>query len=429
MNRINIAVLGLGTVGQGVVMLLDKQKEEIRKATGCEICLKRCLEKFKTKKLDVALAPGVLTDRWSEVVEDPEIQIIIETIGGIEPARTYILQALKAGKNVVTANKDLLAACGQELFKAAAENHRDLYYEAGVGGAIPLVGPLRQSLAASHLTEVIGIVNGTTNYILTRMEREGRPFDDILRDAMSLGYSEADPSADIEGYDAARKMAILATLAFHSQVTIADVYVEGISRVDLEDIRSARRLGYAVKLLGIARLDGELIEVRVHPALIPLAHPLASVHDNLNAILVNGEDLGDSMFYGVGAGRLPSASAILGDVAAIARNIKSGCEGRLNLLDRRERAIKPMQDVETRFFLRLVLADQPGVLAKITEALANHGVSLARVLQTNLREGDAELVFVTHSVRDGDMQLALAEIGRLAATKEIVTVLRVEGLE
>ncbi len=429
MNRVNIAVLGLGTVGQGVIMLLKKQKEEMKKATGCEICLKRCLEKFITKKLDVELEPGVLTDHWSEVLNDPEIQIVIETIGGIEPARTYILQALRAGKNVVTANKDLLAACGQELFKAAAEAHKDLYYEASVGGAIPLVGPLRQSLAASHLSQVMGIVNGTTNYILTRMEREGRAFDDILQDAMNLGYSEADPSADIEGYDAARKMAILATLAFHSQVTINDVYVEGISRVDLEDIRSARRLGYAVKLLGIARLDRQLIEVRVHPALIPLDHPLASVHDNMNAILVNGRDLGDSMFYGVGAGRLPSASAILGDVAAIARNIKNDCEGRLNLLDRRERAIKPMQDVETRFFLRLVLADRPGVLAQIAEVLGNHGVSLARVLQTNLREGDAELVLVTHGVRDGDMQLALTEISGLAATREIVTVLRVEGLE
>ena len=330
-----------------------------------------------TKKLDVELAAGVLTDRWRDIVEDPEIQIVVETIGGIEPARTYILQALKAGKNVVTANKDLLAACGQELFRAAFEAQKDLYYEASAGGAIPLVGPLRQSLAASHLTEVVGIVNGTTNYILTRMEREGRAFDDILQDAMTLGYSEADPSADIEGYDAARKMAILATLAFHSQVTINDVYVEGISRVDLEDIRAARRLGYSVKLLGIARLEDQLIEVRVHPALIPLDHPLASVHDNLNAILLKGEDLGDAMFYGVGAGRLPSASAILGDVAAIARNIDFHCEGRLNLLDRRERAVKPMQEVETRFFLRLVLADRPGVLAQIAEALGNHGVSLA----------------------------------------------------
>jgi len=427
MIKINVAILGLGTVGQGVADLLTREKETLEKATGCEVVLKKCLEKFITKKFDVPIEPGVLTNRWQDILNDESIQIVIETIGGIEPARTYIMQALRAGKNVITANKDLLAACGQDLFKIAMENRRDLYYEASVGGAIPLIGPMRQSLSAGNLEEMVGIVNGTTNYILTKMASERKSFEDILQDAIDLGYAEADPSADIEGHDAARKMAILATLGFHTQVTLNDVYTEGISHITLSDIDAAKNFGYAIKLLGIARKENDVIEVRVHPTLVPNKHLLASVDNNMNCILVHGEEMGDSMFYGPGAGRYPAASAVLGDVGAIARNIRRNSVGRLNLLDKRELLIKPINEVETSFFLRMILEDQPGVLADITEILSSHEVSLARILQKP-KGKEAELTLITHKVKDGNMSKAIADMAKLSATKEILTVLRVEEL-
>lgn len=427
MGVINVAVLGLGTVGQGVVKVIQDNEKVWEKKSGSQIRLKRALEKYPDRPMDVKIEPGVITGNWEDIVNDPEIHIVVEVIGGIEPARTFILEALKAGKSVVTANKDLLAVHGQEIFRAAKAAGRDFFFEASVGGAIPIIGPLRQSLIASNILEVMGIVNGTTNYILTRMSREGGRFEDILRDAQALGYAEADPTADVDGIDAARKVAILATLAFHSQVTLSDVYIEGIKEITPEDLFFADKMGYAVKLLGICRSNNGTIETRVHPALIPLKHPLASVNDTFNAIFVKGDAVGDTMFYGRGAGRMPTASAIVGDIVEIARDINHNCLGRLGTVYDRVKKIKAIDDVETSFFLRMVLEDRPGVLAQLTKSLGDHQVSLASVLQTNLQGGDAELVIVTHKVREGDLRAALKEIESMSVTRKIVTVLRVEG--
>lgn len=427
MGVVNVAVLGLGTVGQGVVKVIQDNAGVWEQKTGSRICLKRALEKYPNRPMDVKLEPGVITANLEDIMNDPEIQVVVEVIGGIEPARTFILEALKAGKNVVTANKDLLAVHGQEIFRAAQAAGRDFFFEASVGGAIPIIGPLRQSLIASNILEVMGIVNGTTNYILSRMSREGGQFDEILSDAQALGYAEADPTADVDGIDAARKVAILATLAFHSQVTLSDVHIEGIKHITPEDLKFASQMGYAVKLLGICRSNNGTIEARVHPALIPLKHPLANVNDTFNAIFVKGDAVGDTMFYGRGAGRMPTASAIVGDIVEIARNINHNCSGRLSSVCERTKTIKAMDDVETSFFLRMVLADRPGVLAQLTKSLGDHQVSLATVLQTNLQGGDAELVFVTHKVREGDLREALKEIENMPVTRKIATVIRVEG--
>jgi homoserine dehydrogenase len=429
METINAAILGLGTVGQGVAIMLIKRREFWEKQLGCRLVLKRILEKDYNKPLDFDRGEIAISDQWQDIAADPEIHIVIETMGGIEPARTFIAEALRSGKQVVTANKDLLALHGQELFAIAKENRADLYFEASVGGAIPILSALRQNLTADPLQEVMGIVNGTTNYILTRMIKEGGDFASILADAQKLGYAEANPVSDVEGIDAGRKAAILSTLAFHSQVTLDDVYIQGITQITREDMLFADRMGYAVKLLALCKAAGDKIEVRVHPALLPKSHPLAAVQDTFNAIFLKGENLGEVMLYGRGAGRFPTASAILGDVTEIVRNIRFGCTGRLNEVCRRERAILPMEDVRTRFFLRLLLTDKPGVLALITKTLSKYQVSLDIVNQMDLKEGAAELVFVTHTVRAGDMRNALEEIRGLDVTRGIVTILRVEGAE
>ncbi len=428
METVNVAVLGMGTVGQGVAIMLIKQQEFWKKQLGCQLVLKRILEKYQDKQLDFDRGAIDISGNWQDIVEDPEIHIVIETMGGIEPAKTFISEALKSGKHVVTANKDLLALHGQELFAIAKEKGVDLYFEASVGGAIPILSALRQNLTADPPKEVMGIVNGTTNYILTRMAKEGGDFAAILADAQKLGYAEANPASDVEGIDSGRKAAVLSTLAFHSQVTLDDVYIQGITEITREDITFADQMGYAIKLLALCKEVEGKIEARVHPTLLPKSHPLASVQDTFNAIFVKGDNLGEVMLYGRGAGRFPTASAILGDVTEIVRNMRFGCSGRLNEVCQREKAILPIEEVKTRFFLRLLLADKPGVLALITKALSKYQVSLDTVNQIDLKGGDAELVFVTHVVREGDMQKALEEIRSLDVTKEIITILRVEGV-
>jgi homoserine dehydrogenase len=428
MEKIKIAVLGLGNVGQGVVTMLETQKDRLAKNAGCEIELGRVLEKYLTKKRDVQLPEGVCTNRWEDILQDASISVVVETIGGIEPARTYILQALRAGKNVVTANNDLLAEYGHELFQAAREAGRDLYFENSVGGAIPVIGALRQNLSACRLSQVIGIINGTTNHILTRMET-GDDFNQALSEAQELGITEPDPLADVEGHDAARSLAIVATLAFHTRVGFGDVYAEGIGRITKDDIRIAKALGYRIKPLAICRNENGAVEVRVHPALIPAAHPLSSVKDTYYAIFIRGDELGESMFYGLGAGRWPSAVGVLDDVVAVARNIVNDCQGRLNTLEDRGLPILPMSEIRTRYYLRLLLADEPGALASVTEILGRLRVSLARVNQTVSDKGIAEVVFITHEAAEGDMQEAVALVRELAVTKKILSLIRVEGDE
>ncbi|MCL1805639.1 MAG: homoserine dehydrogenase [Clostridiales bacterium] len=426
MDKIKIAVLGLGNVGQGVVTMLDTQKGRLAANAGCEIELGRVLEKYLTRKRDVQLPEGICTNRWEDILHDPSIRIVVETIGGIEPARTYILQALQAGKNVVTANNDLLAEYGYELYQAAREAGRDLYFENSVGGAIPVIGALRQNLSACRLTQIMGIINGTSNHILTGMEM-GSDFQKALAGAQELGITEPDPLADVEGHDAARSLAIIATLAFHSQVDFSDVYAEGIGKITKEDIEFARKLGYRIKPLAICRNENGAVEARVHPALIPSAHPLSAVKDTYYAIFIRGDELGESMFYGLGAGRWPSAVGVVDDVVAVARNIVNDCQGWLNTLENRGLPILPMSEIHTRYYLRLLLADEPGALASVTEILGRLRVSLARVHQSISDKGAAEVVFITHEAVEGDMQEAVSLIRELAVTKKILSLIRVEG--
>ncbi|MCL2121949.1 MAG: homoserine dehydrogenase [Clostridiales bacterium] len=428
METINIAILGLGTVGQGVAIMLLKYEEFLERQLGCKIVLKRILEKDWQKELDFDKGDIPLSDNWQDVLTDPDIQIVIETMGGIEPAKTFIREALQSGKNVVTANKDLLALHGQELFGIAEEAGTDLYFEASVGGAIPILCALRQNLISDPIREVMGIVNGTTNYILSRMTDQGDDFSSVLADAQKLGFAEANPASDVEGLDAGRKAAILSTLAFQSQVTLDDVYIEGITGITREDILFADQMDLCIKLVALCRETDGKIEVRVHPALLPKAHPLSSVKEAYNAVFVKADRLGEVMLYGRGAGRFPTASAILGDVAEIVRNIRFGSCGSLTRVYQREKAILPIEDVETRFFLRLLLTDRPGVLATVARILGRYQVSLDTVNQIDLIGGNAELIFVTHLVREGDLRKALEEIRGLEITKEVITVLRVEGV-
>ena len=427
MQTINVAILGMGTVGQGVAMMLLKQEDFLEKQAGCKIVLKRILEKYYEKPLDFDRGNIPISDRWQDVLEDPDIHIVVEVLGGVEPAKTFISEALRSGKHVVTANKDLLALHGQELFSIAKESGTDLYFEASVGGVIPVLCSLRQNLLADPLKEVMGIVNGTTNYILTRMAGGGGDFSSILEEAQKLGYAEANPASDVEGLDAGRKAALLSTLAFHSQVTLDDVHIEGITGITNEDMLFADQMGYTIKLLAICKEIGGKIEARVNPSLLPKNHPLSAVKDTFNAIFVRGENIGDVMLYGRGAGRFPTASAILGDVLEIVKNIRFGSCGRLTRVYDREKAIIPMEDIETRFFLRLLLADKPGVLAAVTKTLSNYEVSLKTIIQTDIKDGEAKLVFVTHLVREGNMRKALEELRALEDAKEVLTILRVEG--
>ena len=329
METVKIALLGLGTVGTGVYKVLKAQQEEIPHKVGAKIQLKKVLVRNTEKASRKLDDPSILTTEWKSILEDPEISIVVEVMGGIEPARRYILDALHAGKSVVTANKDLLASHGKELMDAAAETKSDLLFEASVAGGIPIIRPLKECLAGNHISEVMGIVNGTTNFILTKMAEEGMEFQEALALATELGYAEADPTADIEGLDAARKVAILASIAFHSRVTFDDVYTEGITKITATDIRYAREMGCDIKLLGVAKETPEGIEARVQPMLIPSTHPLASVRDSFNAVFVHGDAVDDTMFYGRGAGELPTASAVVGDILDAVRNMVFGCRGRI----------------------------------------------------------------------------------------------------
>ncbi len=429
MDKVNIAILGLGTVGQGVVKILQENEELWSKKCHSVIKIKKVYVRNVQKKRDVDLPAGVITNNWQEIVNDPEIKVIIELMGGIEPARTYILEALAKGKNIVTANKDLLAEHGEELFKACEGKGQDLYFEASVGGGIPIINPLKQSLLANNIEKVMGIINGTTNYILTRMAQAGLSFEKALQEAQELGYAEADPTADVEGLDAARKIAILSSIAFHTRVKLQDVYVEGITGISPEDINYARELGYAIKLLGIGSSDGENVEVRVHPALIPLKHPLANVNDAFNAIFVKGDAVGDTMFYGRGAGQLPTASSVVGDLLEVINNLRTQSTGRLACTCYEGRQIKTIGEVMTNYFLRLHVLDRPGVLASIAGVFGNHGVSLASVVQKGCFTDMAELAVITHQVKEKDIQDALKVIKEMSITKEIVSVIRVEGVE
>ena len=422
-NEIKAALLGAGTVGGGVYKLIEKRKSEMPSKIQAELTITKVLVKNLNKKRE-GIPDEVLTDDWKEILDDPEISIVIELMGGIEPARTYILEALKAGKNVVTANKDLLAEHGKELMDAAEEYHKDLYFEAAVGGGIPIIRPLKECLAGNNITEVMGIVNGTTNYILTKMTQEGMDFGEALKQAQELGFAEADPTADVEGLDAGRKMAILASIAFHSRVTFDDVEIKGISDITARDIKYAGEFGYVLKLLGVARNVNDKIEVSVSPVMIPEQHPLAKVNDSFNAVFVHGDAVDDVMFYGRGAGEFPTASAVMGDIIDVIRDMVNGCTGRISNTCYRELPVKKCRDIRSKFFLRMQVENRPGVLASIASVFGEHKVSINKVVQKIITDGMAEVVIVTDAVKEYHMQDAQEELLRMPIVKEISSVIR-----
>lgn len=424
-KRINVALLGLGTVGSGVYKVMKNQLPEMPHKLNAELVITKILVRHPERYQESVEDPSVLTTDFQEILEDPSISIVVEVIGGIEPACTYITQALKAGKNVVTANKDLMAVKGGELLELADENGRELRFEASVAGGIPIISPLKDSLAANEITEIIGIVNGTTNFILSKMTDEGVDYKPALAEATDLGYAEADPTADVEGYDAGRKLAIMASIAFHSRVTFDDVYTEGITGITAKDIAYAKTLGWVIKLLAVARNTGDGIEARVHPMLIPQQHPLSTVAGSYNAVFVHGDAVGDVMFYGRGAGEMPTASAVMGDVFSVARHTVYETKGSTKDNVYRKIPIKTIDEIRSRYFLRMEVEDKPGVLATIASIFGNNSVSIEQVIQKSKVGDDAELVIITSKVRERHIKDALLILGSASVVRRVATMIRV----
>jgi homoserine dehydrogenase len=422
---VRVGLLGCGHVGSALVRLIDGHSPVIEARAGVKIEVARVAVRNLAKERDVDLAADRFTHDAEEVVNDPSLDVIVEAIGGIEPARSLILAALGQGKPVVTANKELLANFGRELFEAAEDRGVDLLFEASVCGGVPLIRALRESLAGDRIRRIMGIVNGTTNFVLTRMTESGASFHDALAEAQTLGYAERDPTADVEGFDAAAKAAILASIAFGANVVAGDVYREGISGLTAGDIESARNLGYVVKLLALAEeVDGE-VAVRVHPAMVPLGHPLASVRDSFNAVFIEAEAAGDLMLYGRGAGGMPTASAVLGDLIDAAKNLAGGGRGATMGAITRKR-VRPIDEMESQFYLLIEVADRPGVLAAIASAFGEHGVSIKSMQQQGIAD-DARLIFVTHKARERDLEATMHSVRQLDVVHKVGSVLRVVG--
>lgn len=435
-----IGLLGLGTVGTGTaqILLSPAQRHPLVK----DLDIHRVGVRTPNKARDIDLGQDLFTDDLMSIVTDPDIDIIVEVIGGIEPARTLVLEAIANGKHVVTANKALIARHSDEIFTAAEKAGVYVLLEAAVGGGIPVVEPLKQSLCANRITALMGIINGTTNYILTRMKNEGGDFNAILKDAQDLGYAEADPTADVDGLDAADKIAILASLAFGGRINLDDVYCEGIRNITADDIAYADQLGFVIKLIAIAKRQSgpdepEQLEMRVHPTLVPTSHPLSNVNDVFNAIFVEGDPVGQVMFYGPGAGSGPTASAVVSDILNIAALLKvergeSTKSDGTPMLDpllapshQHYCAIAPMDEVVTRFYVRLLAKDQPGVIGQLGTCFGKHQVSLESVVQIGKRDGYAEIVVVTHEVREGNVRQAITELEGNEAIASVPSILRV----
>lgn len=428
-DKINIALLGMGTVGSGVYEVIEHlQKGQFQYKVGADVHVTHILVRSPEKYQQQVLPHTMLTTNWEDILNDESVDIVIEVMGGIEPAKTYITEALRAGKNVVSANKDLIAVHGAALHKEAARMKKDFMYEAAVLGAIPIIHPLKESLAGNSITEIVGIMNGTTNYILTQMSEKGWDFDEALAKATELGYAEADPTADIEGLDAGRKVAILANIAFHTPAVFDDVYVEGITGITSLDMRYAKALGCVIKLFGIASRDKEGISLRVHPAIIAQNHPLASVNGSFNAAFVRGDAVDEAMFYGRGAGKLPTASAIVGDVIDVCRNIQYEAEGRIGDFTYENFPIKAMHQTVSRFYVRLLVSDRTGVLAEVGNCFGKTDVSIAEVMQKSTsKEEGAELVIITHDVLEEKFNKAMKMIAESDKIFRVENIIRVYG--
>ncbi len=423
---INIGIIGFGTVGSGAAGILLENQDSIARKVGSRLCVKKIADLDITTPRPVEVDKSILTTNVDEVIDDPQIDIVVETIGGVKPAGDFIRRALGKGKHVVTANKELIAKEGQSLLPLAAELGLDLMFEASVGGGIPIVRPLKSCLAGNEILEIKGIVNGTTNYILTRMSAEGLDYEQVLPDAQAKGYAEADPTADVEGHDAAYKISILASIAFTSRADVSRVHREGITRVTSEDIGYAKQLGYVVKLLAIAKyLDGAM-QVRVHPAFVPKGHPLSTVDGVFNAIYVRGSAVGEVMFYGPGAGSKAAGSAVVGDVMDIARNINSGSTSRIPCTCFDQREMLTMDSVRGKNYIRMVTNDRPRVLAAIATVFADNDVSIESVIQKVLPESRAEIVWITHEAAEPNVRAALDSIRELPVVEDVGSWIRVE---
>jgi homoserine dehydrogenase len=422
---IRVGLLGCGNVGSALVRLIDENADLIEARAGVGISVTRVAVRDPGRTRAVDLDPDVFTDDPRAVVASDTVDVVVEVMGGIDPARALITEALQAGKPVITANKELIATHGVELFDVAAAAGVDLLFEASVAGGIPLMRPLRESLAGDRIRRVMGIVNGTTNYILTRMAEDGSSFAEALAEAQRLGYAEPDPTADVEGLDAGAKAAIIATIAFGAQITAADVHTEGITAITDDDIASARSLGYVVKLLAVAEeIDGD-VAVRVHPAMVPVHHPLAAVRDSFNAVFIEADAVGELMLYGRGAGGNPTASAVLGDLVDAVKNLASGAKGAtIGALVRKP--IRPITEMETPFYLLIEAADRPGVLATIAGEFGRHGVSIKSMEQRGIG-ADARLVFITHRAREADLRATLEALREVDAVSRVGSVVRVMG--
>jgi homoserine dehydrogenase len=428
MRTVNVGLIGLGTVGSGVTEIFGRHAEDFRRRAGVDIRLVRFADRDAGRAEALDLPEGSFTTDAFELISDPGLDIVIELIGGTGVARDIVLTALGSGKSVVTANKALMASHGQEVMDAAAANGVDIAFEASVGGGIPIISPLKHCLVSNEITSVMGIVNGTTNYMLTRMAEDGLDYDSALAEAQAMGFAEADPTADVDGLDAAAKIAILASIAFNSRVVMSEVPAEGIRSISATDVAYAAEMGYAIKLLAIARRTEGGIDIRVHPTMIRMSHPMASVNGVYNAIFVVGDAVGETMFFGEGAGSLPAASAVVGDVIEVARHITRGCLGLVGCTCNEELPVRDIGELETPFYLRLRVADQPGVFGRVATAFGNHGVSLASVIQKGADEPTAEIVYVTHRANERAVRNALAEIEALDIVESVGTVLRVEEL-
>ncbi|KZE46852.1 homoserine dehydrogenase [Brevibacillus parabrevis] len=427
-QSIKLGLMGFGTVGTGVVRIISAHQDDLQKQTGLGIEITKILVQDAEKSRNIAAMDDLLTTEPAELLDDPDIEVIVEVIGGIHPAKEYILQALERGKHVVTANKDLMALHGAEILSKAQEKGCDVFYEASVAGGIPILRALVEGFSSDRITKMMGIVNGTTNYILTKMSQEGADYSDVLKEAQALGYAEANPTSDVEGFDAARKMAILATLGFRVPMKLEDVDVKGISAVSKEDIAYGKQLGYEIKLLGLARRDGEAIEVSVQPTMVPKSHPLASVNGVFNAVYVHGEAVGETMFYGPGAGELPTATAVVSDLVTVVKNRKLGVNGRGMVAPYKDKILKDDSQKLSKYFLRIVVADKRGVLAQITQLLADKNISLEQVIQQPYNKGgEAEIIMVTHQSSKSDMDGVIAYMEQMDIISKVESCYRVEG--
>lgn len=433
MKKVKIALLGLGNVGKGVLSIIRENKEQIVKRSGYEVEIAKILVRDKDKDRGIEIPSEILTTNYDDILNDDDIKIVVEVMGGIDPAKEYIIRAMEAKKQIVTANKMLLATCGDEVFEKADEMGVSFQYEASVAGGIPIINGINESLTANKINTLYGIVNGTTNYILSKMELENLNFEDVLKEAQDKGYAEADPTSDIEGYDAQYKLVILSSLAFGTKIKSENVYREGITKINSIDMEYASSFGMVIKLLAIAKEENGELELRVHPTMIPETHPLANVYDSFNAVFINGNAVGDMMFYGRGAGSLPTGSAVVSDIISILRN-NVEVENMQPVVKNNlwEMKIKDLKDVESRYYLRITVSDKPGVLGQITTIFGANKVSLKSVIQKGVKQEeniDVTLVLITHSTTEGLIMDSIDRLYDLKTVKSIDNIIRIEDFK